>query len=239
MINTIIIYPEKQGREKITTRLSTEKDIKVLAEGEDGYDALKLISNMKPDIALLDSQLEFIEGGEIPPLLRARSPGTAVVILTAHMNDHQLYRAAFNEVAGFIVEDTDMVVLPLILRCIAGGGCYISPYLAARVLHVLSSYSKKFLSNPSLARDIVDSSSEGPTESLSKTELRVLTHIGEGNTSDEIARKLGLAVGTVRNYISSVMHKTGMRNRSEMARYAFIYGLVPLSYGHPASSKAR
>ena len=88
-------------------------------------------------------------------------------------------------------------------------------------------------------RDEIDSSAEEPTENLSKTELRVLTHIGEGNTSDEIAQKLGLAVGTVRNYISSVMHKTGMRNRSEMARYAFICGLVPLSLGHSASSRER
>jgi len=237
MINVIIINSQKPDREKISSRMAFEEDIRVLAEGEDGYDALKLISNMKPDIALLDSQLEFIEGGEISPLLKARSPGTSVAILTDRISDYQLFRAAANEVSGFISEEVDLDSLPGILRCISGGGCYISPHLAARILHVLSSYNGKLLPKPS--KVIKYPHSEDPTEHLSKTELRVLTHVGEGNTSDEIAERLGLAVGTVRNYISSVMHKTGMRNRSEMARYAFIYGLTPLSHGHPVSSRER
>ena len=72
------------------------------------------------------------------------------------------------------------------------------------------------------------SSREDPLGYLSKMELRVLTNIGEGYTSGEIASNLNLAVGTVRNYISSVMRKTGLHNRSQMARYALYYGLVSL-----------
>jgi len=235
MIDTIIINPQKPDREKIADRLLPEEDIRVLAQGEDGYDALKLISNLKPDIALLDSQLEFIEGGDIPPLLKARASETAVVILTERITDQQLYRAASNEVSGFVFKDKDLETLPGILRCISEGGCFISPHLAARILHVLSTYNRRYLTKPALGKNNRDLSTEAPAEYLSKMELRILTYIGEGNTSEEIAKKLGLAVGTVRNYISSVMHKTGMRNRSEMARYAFIYGLVPLSPGYSVS----
>jgi len=239
MIGTVIINPLKPDREKIVNRLLTEVDIKVLAQGEDGYDALKLISSLKPDIAILDSQLEFIEGGEIPPLLKARSSETAVVIVAEHISDQQLYRAASNEVSGFVFKETDLDLLPWILRCVSGGGCFISPSLAGRILHVLSSYNRKFQVKPLPLRCNMDFAAETPAEDLSKTELRVLTYIGEGNTSDEIAQKLGLAVGTVRNYISSVMHKTGMRNRSEMARYAFIYGLVPISPQYSVPCRGR
>ncbi|MDR0496695.1 MAG: helix-turn-helix transcriptional regulator, partial [Treponema sp.] len=70
-------------------------------------------------------------------------------------------------------------------------------------------------------------SREDPTGYLSKLELQMLAYIGEGKSSDEIAGNLHLAVGTVRNYISTVMRKTGTRNRSQLARCALFYGLVP------------
>jgi two-component system NarL family response regulator/two-component system response regulator DegU len=231
MINTVIINPQKHDREKIASLLAAAGDIKVLAQGKDGYDALKLIGSFKPDIAILDNHLEFIEGGEIPPLLKIRSPLTAVVIMAARISDYQLYRAAFNEVSGFVYTETDMDTLPWILKCVSEGGCFISPWFAARVLHIISSSGRKTQISAQELKNLKFHSREDPTGYLSKTELRVLAHIGEGKTSEETAKNLGLAVGTIRNYISSVMRKTGMRNRSEMVRYAFFYGLVPLNPG--------
>jgi len=239
MIKIVIIDAQKQVRDRIAALLSAQGDIKVLAHGKDGYDALKLIGSLKPDIAILDNHLEYIEGEEIPPLLRIRSPSTAVVILTANISDYQLYRAVSNEVAGFINKETDMDTLPWILKCISGGSCYISPSLAARVMNLISMMSwnnvevslptKRITAKTPLERAKEKfKSREDPTGYLSKTELHILTCIGEGNTSEEIARNLNLTVGTVRNYISTVMHKTGLRSRSQMVRYALQYGLVPL-----------
>jgi DNA-binding NarL/FixJ family response regulator len=74
-----------------------------------------------------------------------------------------------------------------------------------------------------------DESKNNLIVNLTKTELKILSKIGEGFASDEIARTLDLAVGTVRNYVSSIMHKIGLRNRPEMARYAFSSGLVRLN----------
>ena len=219
MINTVIIQPQKQDRDKIASLLSAQADIRVLACGKDAYDALKLISNLKPDIAVMDNYLEFIEGDEIPLLLKARSPLTAVIILASRISDSQFYRAACGEVSGFVYKETDVDFLPKILKCVAEGGCYISPLFAARILHLLSGRQ------PDEANF---SSREDPLEYLSKMELQVLTYIGEGYASREIAKNLNLAVGTVRNYISSVMRKTGLNNRLQMARYALYYGLAPL-----------
>jgi DNA-binding NarL/FixJ family response regulator len=202
-----------------------------LAQGKDGYDALKLVGRLKPDIAVLDNHLEFIDGGEIPPLLKSRSPLTAVVILAARISDHQLFRAALNEVSGFVYTETDMDTLPWILKCISEGGCFISPWFAARVLHILSSANRETQVKATDLIKINNAGLEDPTGYLSKMELRILAHIGEGKTSEETAQDLGLAVGTVRNYVSSVMRKTGMRNRSQMVRYAFFYGIVPLNFG--------
>ena len=239
MITTIVINSQKQDRERLISLLSADVDIKVLASGKDGYDAIKLIGSRKPDIAILDNHLEFIKGEEISPVLKVHSPLTAVVILISRISDTQLFRAASNEVSGFIHKETDMTTLPLILKGISGGGCFISPVLASRVLRLLSltnpenakkrGYAvnkprNKFYARPGLK--IL--SGDDPTWTLSKMELRILAYIGEGLTSMEIAQKLDLAVGTVRNYVSSVMRKTGLRNRSQIARYAFCCGIVPL-----------
>ena len=238
MISTIIVNPQKQARDKIASLLSTDVDIHILAQGKDGYDALKLVGNFKPDIALLNSHLEIIEGEEIPPLLRLRSPSTAVVIVAAKINDYQLYRAAINEVSGIVYQETDFDKLPEILKFISTGGGFISPALVLRVLHLLSSQNNKGVDIHGITLSKYQAKilegmepqffyAEDPTGKLSKTELRVLIQIGEGHTSDEIAKNLGFAVGTVRNYISSVMHKTGLNSRSQMVRLAFSCGLVP------------
>ena len=238
MIKVVIIDAHKQIRDRVISLLSAEGNIKVLGHGKDGYDALKLIGSLKPDIAILDNHLDYIDGEEIPPLLRARSPSTSVAILTAEISDYQLYRAVSNEVAGFIHKETDMNILPWILKYISGGGCFISPSLAARVMHLLSMMNWDgidfYLSADRTLAKIPHErgkekflSREDPTGYLSKTELQILTCLGKGNSSGEIAKNLNLAVGTVRNYISVVMQKTGLRSRSEMIIYAFQYGLVP------------
>jgi len=241
MINVVIINAQKDDREKISEILAAQEDFKAMANGKDGYDALKLIGSLKPDIAILDNHLEFIEGEELPPLLKARSPLTQVIILTSKISDYQLYRAAANEVSGFIDKEKELEILPGIIKCVHGGGCYISPLFAARFLRLFFMMNRKNMEGFLPAerqrikraaepnQEITFPCREDPTKFLSKSELRILTFVGEGHTSTQIAENLDLATGTVRNYISAVMHKTGLRNRSQMARYAYYYGLVPLT----------
>jgi DNA-binding NarL/FixJ family response regulator len=239
LISTIIISPQKHEREKLVSLLSAEKNIKVLANGKDGYDALKLIASHKPDIAILDNNLEFIDGEEILPLLKIRSPSTAVVILASKINDYQLYKAAINEVLGIVYKEADMKSLPRILEDVYEGKCFISHVFSSRVMRLLysltskiggshGSWENKSNAKPLEAEYVMFLSGKDPAAYLSRMELKILIEIGEGHTSTDIAKNLGLAVGTVRNYISSVMHKTGMNNRSQMARYAYSCGLVPL-----------
>ena len=218
MIKTIIIDSKKEDRDRVKSCLSVQNEIEILACGEDGYDALKLTGCLKPDIAIMNNGLDLIGCEDIPPLLRLRSPGTAVVILFAKISDRQLQRAVLNRVSGFVSRETEMEQLPGILKCISAGGCYISPPFAARILQILS--AEKTAGKPrEFAR-------EDPVDVLSKTELQILSRVGKGLASDEIARELNLAVGTVRNSISTVMRKTGLRNRSQMACYAVKNGLV-------------
>ena len=213
-----------------------------MCNGKDGYDALKLAGSLKPDIVLMGNHLEYIEGQEIPPLLKLRSPLTAVVLLAAGINDHQLFRAVVNEVSGFASIKTDLLILPELLKCVSEGGCFICPGLAARILHLISEANRKgfdiqghyFSNSPAIVsqKHFMEAkfpACEDPVSFLSKAELQILTYIGEGYTSLEIADELQFAIGTVRNYISAMMHKIGLQNRSQMVRYAMDYGLIKRS----------
>ncbi|MCL2374862.1 MAG: response regulator transcription factor [Treponema sp.] len=236
MITVVIIDSDSEFRRKIASILLAEGNFMVLGQGKDAFDALKLTSAHKPDIAILDSRLDFINGEEIPPLIRARSSSTAAVVLEAKTSDYQLYKAAANGVSGLIHKETDIGSLPWILKSIFDGECFISPFLAARVLRLLAiadrdnARFRQHLAEKLSPKNAKEKTavSEYPTTHLSRTELQILACIGEGNSSNEIAKHLDLAVGTVRNYISAVMHKTGLHNRAAMARYAFKYGLVTL-----------
>ena len=232
MIRTVIVDAERQDREKIVSLLSIRNDVEVLAHGKDSYDALKLIGSLKPDIAVMDSRLGFIEGEELPPLLKARSPSTAVVILAKNMSNSQLCRAACNKVSGLVCKETDLDDLPGILKRVSQGGCYISPSLGARILNLLSGpTTREWPGTKKKGKQDLEAkfaSIDDPAGYLNKTELRILSCLGEGFASNEIAAALDLAVGTVRNYISALMRKTGFKNRSGMVRYACNYGLVPL-----------
>jgi len=231
MISVVIIDRQKEFQDKVSAILSAQSDFKVLGCGKDAYDALRLIASLKPDVAILDNHLEYIEVQEIPPLLRVRSPSTAVVILATKTSDIQLHKAVVNQVSGLLDKEEDVDLLPWALKCISNGGCFISPSFAARVMHLFA-IAGRHPRTQSTAPPFNKAKEKflpqkDPAGYLSKTELQVLTCVGEGNTSDEIAKSLELAVGTVRNYISAVMRKTGLRSRSQLVRYALEYGVVP------------
>jgi len=151
-------------------------------------------------------------------------------------------------VSGFVCKETDIDSLPAVLNLISEGKCYISPALAGRFLHLLCScsYKNTQVNAPGKAPAKTPEDEEAqvfpegdPAEYLTKTELRVLLEIGEGLNSGEVAKKLGLAVGSVRNCISSIMHKAGLNNRSQMVRYAISSGLVSMNPSYSAREKGK
>jgi DNA-binding NarL/FixJ family response regulator len=219
-----MVDAKQQDRERVKGALSLHRDFKVLGLGKDGYDALKLVNRYKPDIAILDVSLDYIDGVEIAPLLKQGSPATAVIILTSCLNDHQICKALGNEVAGFLLKDSDLDRLAFILRSIHAGEWYMNPRISARVLHILSEFLRG-----NQPEDFSRNPAHPIPSSISKTELRIIRFIGEGRSNKEIAECLRLKDGTVRNYISSAMQKAGLRSRTQLAIYAVRTGLTGIA----------
>jgi DNA-binding NarL/FixJ family response regulator len=224
MIRTVIIEAEQKDREKIQKILSLHRDFEVTALGKDGYDAIKMVQACKPDIAILGINLGDVDGLELSLLLKRKFPATSIIILASSLNDGQICKALGNEVAGFL-NDSDLDQVAFILRGVLAGECYVSPVIAARIVRILSRLLRE---NQSKAPSNEQAFAAIPS-GISKTELQIMRFIGEGHSNKEIAERMRLKAGTVRNYISSAIQKAGLRSRTQLAIYAVRTGLTGIA----------
>jgi DNA-binding NarL/FixJ family response regulator len=222
MIHIVIINNREQETILIKSLLSSQDDFEITGMGRDDYDALKLVSALQPDVAILDLRLETIGGMELTPLIKRRSPATAVILLAMPDDEKLVYAAINSGVSGYLLKNSDMDRLVPTIRIVHKGGCYISTGIAAGA----------FPDTPELVqyRDIYQNflplgEDNFVPSTFSRTELQILGFISEGQSNKEIAENLRLTIGTIRNCISTVMHKTGLHNRVQMAIYAFRNGL--------------
>ncbi len=181
-------------REALAALLSFEDDIVVVAQVGRGDEVADAAARSAPDVALLDIEMPGMDGLTAAAALRASSPATKIVILTTFGRPGYLRRAMESGVSGFIVKDSPAGKLAQTIRQVLGGQRVIDPDLAAAAL------------------------AEG-TSPLTPREADVLAHAADGATIAQIAGTLYLSEGTVRNYLSSCIQKTGARNRGRGAAH--------------------
>ena len=174
--------------------LETEGDIEVVGQARDGREALKLTISEKPDLLVTDIEMPELTGLEVAAEIRREHLPVRVVILTTFARAGYLRRALDAGASGYLLKDSPAAALANALRRIHAGGRVIDPELAV----------------------------EAWTEAdpLTERERQVLRYAGEGASGGEIAAKLNLSEGTVRNYLSEAISKVGASNRTEAARIA-------------------
>ncbi len=174
--------------------LETEGDIEVVGQARDGREALRLTVSEKPDLLLADIEMPEMTGLEVAAEIKRERLPVRVVILTTFARAGYLRRALDAGASGYLLKDSPASALADALRRIHAGGRVIDPELAV----------------------------EAWTEAdpLTERERQVLRYAGEGASGEEIAAKLNLSEGTVRNYLSEAISKVGASNRIEAARIA-------------------
>jgi two-component system response regulator DesR len=195
VIRVLLAEDQAMIREALAALLSFEDDIEVVAQVGRGDEVVRAALESKPDVALLDIEMPGMDGLTAAAELRRLIPGTRVVILTTFGRPGYLRRAMESGVSAFIVKDSPADKLAQTIRKVLDGQRVIDPDLAAAAL------------------------AEG-TSPLTPRERDVLAAATEGATIAEIAGKLYLSEGTVRNYLSACIQKTGARNRAETLRIA-------------------
>ena len=194
-IRVLLAEDQAMIREALAALLSFEDDIEVVAQVGRGDEVAGAAAASAPDVALLDIEMPGMDGLTAAAALRASSPATKIVILTTFGRPGYLRRAMESGVSGFIVKDSPAGKLVQTIRKVLDGQRVIDPDLAAVAL------------------------AEG-TSPLTPREADVLAHAADGATIAQIAGTVYLSEGTVRNYLSSCIQKTGARNRAEALRIA-------------------
>jgi two-component system, NarL family, response regulator DesR len=193
-IRVVIAEDQAMVRGALAALLATEGDIEIAGQAQNGREALDLVAQLAPDIVLTDIEMPEVTGLELAAELKRQHLGTRVVILTTFARAGYLRRALDAGVSGYLLKDAPAATLANALRRIRAGGRVIDPELAA----------------------------EAWTEAdpLTDRERQVLRYASEGASGAEIAERLTLSEGTVRNYLSEAISKMGASNRTEAARIA-------------------
>jgi DNA-binding NarL/FixJ family response regulator len=217
MIQVVIIDAHDSERSHSESVLLSQSDFKIVGIGKNGYDALMLVKNFKPDILLLDINLSYIDGVNAASILKRRFPHMAIIILTWSDNDIHAINALCNGVSGYLLKGTDMKKLAEVIRVVHMGGCHISPHIAAKIFPRVSQITQR---KSPLMRDQVS------PVNLTKKELQITRLVGKGLSNQEIAKKMARKIGTIRNCITVILQKTSLRNRTQLAVFAVQYGLT-------------
>ncbi|GAA3646847.1 response regulator transcription factor [Nonomuraea antimicrobica] len=216
MLRVVLADDEAAVRAGVRMILSADPDVEVVAEAADGRALIESVCAHRPDVALVDIRMPRLDGLTATAELRSVAPATAVLIMTTFGSDAYIARALGDGAAGFLLKTGDPREFALGVRAVAGGGAYLSPAVAARVIRELTG---GHLARTVAARDRVTA--------LTQRERDVLALIGLGLSNAEIARRLHLAEGSVKTYTSTILGRLGVANRVQAAVIAHDAALVP------------
>ena len=197
-------------RQGLKLLLDTQSDMDVVAEASDGATALQQVETLTPDVVVMDISMPRMNGLEATRVMRARVPGTGVVILTRHNDDAYLQELLRAGAAGYVLKQSAAHELLQAVRAVAAGKQYLDSALLGRVTAGFAGRKSK------------DPNQSGVP--LSDRESEVLRLIASGYGNKEIAAQLDLSVKTVEVHKANGMRKLGMTGRIDIVRYAVLQG---------------
>jgi DNA-binding NarL/FixJ family response regulator len=219
MIKIVIVDGQDVYLNDLRLILSTYNDFKIIGIGKDGYEAIKLSVDLQPDIILMDIHLPLIDGIKVASILKYRSPVTSVIIMTNFSNKEYVQQAIFSGVAGYLLKETDRDYLAMVIRAVYSGDCFLSPKIITEIFRHMSAVNYK--SPLSILKK-----NKVQLINVSDIEILIVSYIGQGLSNKDIAEKLKLKEGTVRNHISSILQKTKLRDRTQIAIHAITQGFT-------------
>ena len=210
MIRLLIIDDHEMVREGLKAMLVAEPDFEIVGDAANAEQALELIERLRPDVVLLDIRLPGVSGIDLCSNVTSLYPQTAVIILTTFAEESLVAQCIQAGARGFIVKDIERFDLKRSIRAVARGEAVIDSKVAVAVLAQL--------------RRAPQVSQEPFPEPLSTQQIVILRLIAQGLSSREIATQLYLSENTVKGYVQEILHRLGVKNRTEAVMVAVKQG---------------
>ena len=210
MIRLLLIDDHEMVREGLKAMLVAEPDFEIVGDAANAEQALELIERLRPDVVLLDIRLPGVSGIDLCSNVTSLYPQTAVIILTTFAEENLVAQCIQAGARGFIVKDIERFDLKRSIRAVARGEAVIDSKVAVAVLAQL--------------RRAPQVSQEPFPEPLSTQQIVILRLIAQGLSSREIATQLYLSENTVKGYVQEILHRLGVKNRTEAVMVAVKQG---------------
>lgn len=209
-IHILVVEDQTVVREGLVAILSYQPDIEVVGEAEDGIQAVEIARRTRPDVILLDMVMPRQDGLVTIPKLRMAVPESKILVLSSFAESDRVYQAIKAGALGYMLKDTTRVQLLQAIRDVARGQAQLQPSIAMKVIHEF------------------DRPAEGglTSQALTRRELEALRLIARGLSNQEIASSLVVHERTIAKYVSNILNKLHVSNRTQAALYAIREGLA-------------
>jgi NarL family two-component system response regulator LiaR len=209
-IKVLVVEDQSVVRDGVVAILSLQDDMEVVGEAVDGIAAVELARKARPDVILLDMVMPRQDGLTTIPLLKDCVPDARILVLTSFAESNRVYQAIKSGALGYMLKDTTRTQLLQSIRDVARGQASIQPSIAMKVINEIDHPTEM----------------TAMTESLTRRELETLRFIARGYSNQEIAIVMVLHERTIAKYVSSILNKLHLANRTQAALYAINQGLT-------------
>lgn len=215
-VRVLLVDDQALFREGLRTLLSFHHDIEVVGEAGNGRDALDFAAAHQPDVVLMDLRMPVLDGVATTQQLKKDFPTVRVIVLTTFDDDETIFDGLRAGAVGYLLKDVSSDKLVEAIRAAARGESFLQPSITAKVL---AEFAR-------LEKHTTTSRQAGLIEPLSDRELEILQRVAAGDSNKEIANELFIAEGTVKNHVTNILGKLGVRDRTQAALRARELGLI-------------
>jgi DNA-binding NarL/FixJ family response regulator len=209
VVRVLIADDQAVFRRGLYVVLATEDNIEVVAEAENGEEAIAKTEELAPDVVLMDVRMPRVNGIEAARQIREISPSTKILMLTVSDEEDDLYQAIKAGANGYLLKEISVEEVAEAIRAVAQGQSLISPYMASKLLNEFNSLAKR-----------AEERDQYLAPRLTSREMDVLRHVARGMSNREIADNLFISENTVKNHVRNILEKLHLHSRMEAVMYA-------------------
>lgn len=213
MIRVMLVDDQNLVRKGVRSLLELSPDIEIVGEAADGAEAIRILPDINPDVMLLDMRMPGMSGIEMLQTLAKNDAVPPTIILTTFDDDELVLAGIKAGARGYLLKDVSLEDLVGAVKTVADGGTVVKPVVTQRLLKGLANLKNEF------------SSLDRP-DPLTERETEILRLMAGGYSNKEIANSLGVAEGTIKNHVSNILSKMGVRDRTRAVLKAFEMGQI-------------